>query len=153
MNHEVQEVSVKGVMPTPTGCAIFLGDGEKTFVIYVDPGIGQAISMTINSVKKERPLTHDLMGSIFLGFGIEVQRVEINDVKESTFFARLQMTMENELGKKVVEVDARPSDCIVLALQHTVPILVSRSVLDEVEDMTGVLKRILKQQQEESEDE
>ncbi len=152
MSNEVLEVTVKGVMPTPTGCAIFLGNGEKTFVIYVDQGIGQAISMTINSVKRERPLTHDLMGSIFLGFGIEVKRVVISDVKESTFFARLQLGMKNELGKKLVEVDARPSDCIVLALQHKVPILASRGVLDEVEDMTEVLERILKQR-EDSEDE
>ena len=53
MNHDTSVVSVKGVMPTSNGCAIFLGNDEKTFVIYVDPAIGNAINMTINKVKKE----------------------------------------------------------------------------------------------------
>ena len=52
MSNESFEVSVKGVMPTSNGCAIFLGNDQKTFVIYVDPAIGNAINMTINQVKK-----------------------------------------------------------------------------------------------------
>jgi bifunctional DNase/RNase len=67
MSNESFEVTVKGVMPTSNGCAIFLGNDQKTFVIYVDPAIGNAINMTINQVKKERPLTHDLIGLILKG--------------------------------------------------------------------------------------
>jgi len=54
--------------------------------------------------------------------------------------------MENELGKKIIELDARPSDSIVLALQLDPPIYVSRKVLDNVEDMTEILERILRKQ-------
>lgn len=133
-------------MPTSNGCAIFLGCDEKTFVIYVDQNIGNAISMTINDVKKERPLTHDLISSIFQGLGVKVERIIINDVDEGTFFARLILSMQNELGTKVLEIDARPSDSMVLALQTKRPIYVSRKVLDNVEDMTEILERILKQQ-------
>lgn len=146
MKNDVIEVAIKGVMPTANGCAIFLGDTGKTFVIYVDHNIGTAISMTIHSVKKERPLTHDLIGSIFLGLGVEVRRVIINSVSNGTFFARLILSMKNELGTKVVEVDSRPSDCMVLALQQKKPIFVAREVLDSVEDMTDVLEKILEQQ-------
>ncbi|WOO39564.1 bifunctional nuclease family protein [Rubellicoccus peritrichatus] len=146
MQSDVVEVSVKGVMPTSNGCAIFLGCDEKTFVIYVDQNIGNAISMTINDVKKERPLTHDLISSIFQGLGVKVERIIINDVDEGTFFARLILTMQNELGTKVLEIDARPSDSMVLALQTKRPIYVARKVLDNVEDMTEILERILKQQ-------
>ena len=148
MKNDVSEVGVKGVMPTANGCAIFLGNTEKTFVIYVDHTIGAAISMTINSVKKERPLTHDLIGSIFTGLGVEVSRVVINDVHDGTYFARLLLTMKNELGTKLIEIDSRPSDCIVLALQKKKPILVARQVMDSVEDMSEVLEKILKQQSE-----
>lgn len=150
MKNDVIEVGIKGVMPTANGCAIFLGDSDKTFVIYVDHNIGTAISMTINSVKKERPLTHDLIGSIFLGLGVEISRVVINDVRDGTYFARLLLTMKNELGTKLLEVDSRPSDCMVLALQQQKPILVAREVMDSVEDMTEVLEKILKQQNEAS---
>ena len=100
MNNDSVEVTVKGVMPTSNGCAIFLGNDEKTFVIYVDPAIGNAINMTINQVKKERPLTHDLIGLILRGLETSIERVLINDVDEGTFFARIILRMENELGKK-----------------------------------------------------
>ena len=146
---EVVEVSLKGLMPTANGCAVFLGDDDKTFVIYVDPSVGSAISMTLNNVKKERPLTHDLIGHLFLGFGISLERIVINDVHENTYFARVILTMQNELGRKILELDARPSDSIVLALQQKRPIFVSRRVYEAVEDMTEILERVLKQQKEE----
>ena len=146
MNNDSVVVSVKGVMPTSNGCAIFLGNDEKTFVIYVDPAIGNAINMTINQVKKERPLTHDLIGLILKGLETKIERVLINDVDEGTFFARIILQMENELGKKIIELDARPSDSIVLALQMKQPIHVANKVLENVEDMTEILERILRKQ-------
>jgi len=77
----------------------------------------------------------------------------INDVNEGTFFARVLLTMENELGKKIIEIDARPSDSIVLALQQKRPLFVVQRVFDSVEDMTEILERVLKQQAEEGESE
>jgi uncharacterized protein len=77
---------------------------------------------------------------------VAVERVVINDVDSGTFFARIILQMQNELGRKVIEVDARPSDSIVLALQAKKPILVAKKVLESVEDMTEILERILKQQ-------
>jgi len=151
--HDVIEVTIKGLMPTANGCAVFLGNDQKTFVIYVDPSVGSAISMTINGVKKERPLTHDLIGHIFLGFGIGLERIVINDVNDGTYFARVILQMKNELGLKILELDARPSDSIVLALQQKRPIFVAQSVFDIVEDMSEILERVLKQQKEENKDE
>ncbi|HTT56060.1 MAG TPA: bifunctional nuclease family protein [Opitutaceae bacterium] len=148
MQNDVSEVAIKGVMPTANGCAVFLGNDEKTFVIYVDHSVGNAISMTLNGVKKERPLTHDLIGSILLGFNITLERVIINDVTDGTFFARIILHMQNELGRKIIEVDARPSDSIVLALQQKKPIYVAQKVLDLVDDMSEILERVLKQQSE-----
>lgn len=149
---EVVEVEIKGVMPTQSGCAVFLASPEKTFVIYVDHSIGQAISMAFNSVKKERPLTHDLIMSILAGVEATVQHITINDVDQGTFFARILITMENELGRKIIELDARPSDSMVLALQARKPIYASSNVLDAVEDMSHILQRILKQRQDEETD-
>lgn len=153
MQNDVVLVSIKGVMPTANGCAVFLGNDDKTFVIYVDHSVGSAIQMTLNGVKKERPLTHDLIGSMFLGLGVKLERAVVNDAREGTFFARLLLRMENELGQKIVEIDARPSDSIVLALQQKRPIFVARTVFDSVEDMTEILERVLKQQAEENDPE
>jgi len=148
MKNDVVPVIVKGVMPTSNGCAVFLGDDDKTFVIYVDHSVGNAIQMTLDGIKKERPLTHDLIGHILTGLGASIDHVVINDVKDGTFFARILIRMENELGKKIVELDARPSDSTVLALQHRRPLFVAKNVYDKVEDMTEILQRVLSQQNE-----
>ncbi|MEN8661580.1 MAG: bifunctional nuclease family protein [Lentimonas sp.] len=145
MDNNVVCIEVKGVMPTSNGCAIFLGSADKTFVIYVDQGIGEAIQRAVNGEQLERPMTHDLMLSLFDGLGAEVERVVINHVEEGTFFARLIVSMENELGHKILEVDARPSDSLVLALNSGKPIYVASSVIDSVDDMTEILEKILKQ--------
>lgn len=144
----VLPVTVKGVMPTANGCAVFLGDEGKTFVIYVDHAVGNAIQMSLDGVKKERPLTHDLIGHILTGLGATLEHVVINDVNEGTFYARILIKMRNELGQKIVELDARPSDSTVLALAHKRPILVAKKVYDAVEDMSEILERVLRQQAE-----
>lgn len=152
MANEVVPVSVKGVMPTTNGCAVFLGNDTKAFVIYVDHSVGNALQLSLKGVRKERPLTHDLIGSILLGLGASLDHVVINDVNDGTFFARLLLRMENELGRKIVELDARPSDSIVLALQGKRPILVARKVFDSVDDMSEILERVLKQQSQEEQE-
>ncbi len=150
MPNDVVVATIKGVMPTANGCAVFLGNEEKTFVIYVDHSVGNAIQLTLSGVKKDRPLTHDLIGSILLGLGAQIDHVVINDAREGTFFARILLRMENEIGKKIVELDARPSDSIVLALQQKRPIYVARAVFDAVDDMTEILDKVLKQQAEDA---
>jgi hypothetical protein len=140
---------VKGVMPTDNACAVFLGNEAKTFVISVDNFVGNAIQMTLRGEKKSRPLTHDLIGSILLGLGARLEHVVINDAREGTFYARVFLRMENELARKIVEIDARPSDSIVLALQQQRPIYVTRAVFDAVQDMSEILESVLKQQAEE----
>jgi bifunctional DNase/RNase len=147
MERQVIPIGVKGVMPTSNGCAVFLGTTEKTFVIYVDSSIGAAISRAINGEQLERPQTHDLIKTMLDGFEASVDRILINDVQENTFFARIIFKMQNELGSKIVEIDARPSDSIVLALLFGSPIFVCETVFERVDDMTEILERILKQEE------
>ena len=145
MDNQVVSVSVKGVMPTSSGCAVFLGNEAKTFVIYVDQGIGEAIQRAVDDVQADRPMTHDLMLTMLDGLGAEVERIVINHVDRGTFFARVILSMENELGHKIIELDARPSDSMVMALASTKPIYVAKTVIDSVDDMTEILAKILEQ--------
>ena len=143
MSKPVVEVRVRAVLPTTAGRAVFLGNEDKTFVIYVDESVGGAITMFMSHAPKERPLTHDLMAHLMAALGAKVQRVIINDLKTATYFARLIVSAENELQqRKIIELDARPSDCIALAVQQGAPIYVSRDVWDEVDDMTEVLRKM-----------
>lgn len=157
MNKEDILVTVKGLVPTPTGCGVFLSNDEKTITIFVDHSVAAAITMFIHGIKKPRPLTHDLIANIFAGLDIRVQKVVVNDLKEDTYFARLYLVQESELGRHVVEVDARPSDSIAIALQQDCPIYVSSRVWDTAEDMTWALEQAQKEaedkQQEDDEEE
>lgn len=148
MNKEVIEVQVRAVVPLDGSYAVFLGNPAKTFVIYVDEPVGHAISMFMRGVTKERPLTHDLLASVLMAFGAKVDRVVINSVSGSVFRARLILVAENELHtKKVVEIDARPSDSIAMAVKSGSPIFVARAVMDSVEDMTEALEEVEKRGQ------
>ncbi len=152
MNRDVIEIQVRAVLPLDGSFAVFLGNEEKTFVIYVDESVGSAISMFMRGVSKERPLTHDLLATVLLAFGARVDRVIINNVQGSVFFARIIVTAENELhARKVIELDARPSDSLALALQQSAPIFVAKHVLDSVEDVSGTLTEIEKRSAEEAE--
>jgi uncharacterized protein len=142
MKSDVLPVEIRGILPANSGCAIFVGNDEKVFVIQVEHNMGAVIGMFLRDTPKERPLTHDLIGSVFKGFNITVERVVITELKNSTYFARLVLQQENELGKKIVEIDARPSDCLALAAAQKRPIFVRNSLFEQVEDMTEVLERI-----------
>jgi hypothetical protein len=134
---------VRAVLPLEASYAVFLGNAEKNFVIYVDEPVGTAISMFMRGVPKERPLTHDLMASVLMAFGGKVQRVVVNHLSGSVFHARLILSAENEIhAKKVIELDGRPSDCIAMAMQSGAPIFVAKQVWDSVDDMTATLEEI-----------
>ena len=145
MQNDAVEVFVKVPVQHTDGYALFIGNDEKTIIIYVDGSTGDAIRMIRSGTKKERPLTHDLMNLMMQGFGIDVKRVYINDVIDGTFFARLSLEMKNELGTKIVEIDARPSDSITMALMAGIPIYMSRKILDSEEDMTEIMEKIIRQ--------
>ena len=142
MKNDVVEVQIRGILPANSGCALFVGNDDKVFVINVEPNMGAVIGMFLRQTPKERPLTHDLMQSIFKGFGISVERVIITEMKNSTYFARLILQQQNELGRKFVEIDARPSDCLALATAQKRPIYVTNALFEQVEDMSEVLNQI-----------
>ena len=77
----------------------------------------------------------------------------VNDLQRGTYYARLVLSAENESQqKKIIEIDARPSDCIAMATAQRAPIYVSLDVWDEVEDMTEALRMVQEEgsQREES---
>lgn len=131
------------LMPTPAGCAVFLGDGKKTIVFYIDIAIGTAINAALAGQTPPRPLTHDLFVQTLEGFGAKVSRVVIHDVQEEVYYARLILEAENEImDRKIVELDARPSDGIALAVRVGAPIYVVSEVWGDLADMTDTLEEM-----------
>ena len=148
MPDSVIPIEIRAVVPTSGGTALFLGNPEKVFLVYVDNAVGAAIAMALGKVPRPRPQTHDLMASLLTALGAKVERVVSNDFKQDTFFARLIVSVENEVQeRKIVELDARPSDCLALALRAEAPVYASRAVWDGVDDMSDLLRRMEEQGQ------
>jgi bifunctional DNase/RNase len=142
MKNDVLPVEIRGLLPMNSGCAIFVGNARKVFIIQVEPNMGVVIGMFLKDMHKERPLTHDLVNNIFKGLNITIERVIITELRNATYYARLILQQENELGRKIVEIDARPSDCLALATAQKRPIYVSAALFEQVEDMSATLERI-----------
>lgn len=140
MNDDIH-VTVKALLPTPQGVGVFLTDGQKVIAIFVDAFVAAAITMFAQQVHKPRPLTHDLIVSLLAGLGARVTKVVINDLKDDTFYARIYLLQENELGRHIIELDARPSDSMALAIQQQCPIFIRPEVWARTEDMSWALEQ------------
>lgn len=102
-------------------------DGNRRLPIIIGTFEAQAIALELERIKPPRPMTHDLLRSVIQGFGSFVKSVLISELRDGTFFAQISLESDgNEL-----ELDARPSDAIALAIRFDSPIFVSTSVLDE----------------------
>lgn len=131
MLSELIQLSFDKIMQTRAYTVVVLGARDKRFAIYTDPSIGRMLQMYLTGMEKPRPLTHDLIDMIFKGLDVRIRQVVINDLQDTTYFARL--FLEQRIGdiKHIIEVDARPSDCITLALMNNVPVYCTREVLEK----------------------
>ncbi len=136
-------VELIALLPTQAGCAVFLGDGSKVILFYIDPAVGLSINTVMTGQKTPRPLTHDLYMLTLQAFGAQVSRVVINAVDGDVFYARLILTAENEImEKKIIELDARPSDCLAIAARAEAPLYVTRAVWDSLDDKSSFLEQM-----------
>ena len=96
-------------------------DGTKRLPIWIGPPEASAIAMEIAGKKFQRPLTHDLLVSMLTGLSVKVRRVEITDLRENTFYAKIYLEANGEL----IAVDSRPSDSLAVALKTKARIYVA----------------------------
>lgn len=128
---ELVQLSFDKIMQTRAYTVVILGSGDKRFAIYTDPSIGKTLQMYLTGIEKPRPLTHDLIDLIFNGFAIRIRQVVITDLQDTIYYARIFLEQDLDGITHIVEVDARPSDCITLALMNNVPVFCTREVLEK----------------------
>jgi bifunctional DNase/RNase len=103
--------------------------GSRLLPIWIGQPEAESIVMQIHNIKRVRPLTHDLCKSLILGLGGSLRRVQITRVEKNTYYAELHINR----GDSVVQIDARPSDSIAIALRLAAPIFASESLLSTIE--------------------
>jgi uncharacterized protein len=103
-------------------------DGDRKFPIVIGSGEAYAIDRRLKGILHPRPLTHDLLASVIEQLGGSIERIEINNLQDHTFFARIHIRQDGS----TVKIDSRPSDAIALGVATSVPIYVAEHVLDAV---------------------
>lgn len=98
-------------------------EGHRRLPIIIGQAEAQSIALEMEGIKPPRPLTHDLMKNIIASFGAELNDVLIDDLRDGTFYAKLNIDNQS--------IDSRPSDAIALAVRYGAQIFVSTSVMDE----------------------
>jgi uncharacterized protein len=102
-------------------------DSETILPIWVGAFEANAIALEIEKIVPQRPMTHDLLRNLIIEIGLKVKRIIINDLRENTFYALIDL---EDADGKPLNLDARPSDAIALALRLDCPIMVEKKVLD-----------------------
>lgn len=102
-------------------------DGQRFLPIWIGPFEADAITMQLQGVPVQRPLTHDLLKTVIEQLGGEVLQIVINGLEKNTYFARIVLDVDGDN----VEIDSRPSDAIALAVRVSAPIFVSDEVMDQ----------------------
>jgi uncharacterized protein len=103
-------------------------DGERKFPIMIGNFEAMAIDRRLKGHIHPRPLTHELLANVIDQLGGEIELIEINNLQDRTFFARIHIRQNGQ----VLKIDSRPSDAIALGAATSVPIYVADHVLDEV---------------------
>ncbi len=123
------EMSIKGLMIDPiTNMPIIIlrdQEGQRILPIWVGVFEANAIALQIENVQTPRPMTHDLLKNIIDDLSAQVERIVVTELKENTFYALIHLRTNGHS----IEVDARPSDAIALALRTRSPIFVEEAVI------------------------
>jgi bifunctional DNase/RNase len=137
---ELVPMSIKGLMLDPVSNApiVVLKDDEDKFFLPIWVGIfeANAIALQLENIATPRPMTHDLLRNMIAELDARVTRIVINDLRDSTFFAQIRLLINRGGGDRMLEIDARPSDAIALALRTEAPIYVAQSVLEQAQTLS-----------------
>ncbi|HEU4889133.1 MAG TPA: bifunctional nuclease family protein [Thermoanaerobaculia bacterium] len=140
MLNDLVPMSIKGLMLDPMSnspIVVLKDDDEKLFLpIWVGIFEANAIALQLENITTPRPMTHDLLRDMIKQLDARVTRIVINDLKDATFFAQIRLLIHRAGSEQMLEIDARPSDAIALALRTEAPIYVAQSVLDQAQTIT-----------------
>ncbi|MEN6465979.1 MAG: bifunctional nuclease family protein [Syntrophaceae bacterium] len=113
-------------------------EDKRALPIWIGLFEASAIATELEKISFSRPMTHDLMNELLKNLDIQVTMIEINDLKDNTFFAMIHLLK----NANAIKVDSRPSDAIALALRANAPIFVDEKVIDKSRSIDFAKKSI-----------
>ncbi len=124
-------IKIKKIMRQPSYTSMVVGTEEKSFAIYAAPHVGKNIQECLSDGPLKRPYTYDLLSNMCAHLDIKILQVVLSDVEEGIYSARLFVEQKKEELTHILEIDARPSDCLILAIKEEIPILCTQELLDK----------------------
>ncbi len=134
-------MKIRGLMMDPVTSmpiVILKDGGANVLPIWVGVYEANAIALEIEKVSTPRPMTHDLIRNLLVGFGAGIRKVVVNELKDDTFFAVIWVERDGQL----MSVDSRPSDALALALRLDCPIYVDESVLKSAKTTSAMSDKL-----------
>jgi len=146
MTYNFIPVNLDRIVQTHTYTAIVLKSNDKRFAIFCEASVGRFLQMHLGALERVRPQSPDLLSMVLNSCDITLKQVLINDLQDTTFYARLFLETQIPFphgGKKpelhekhlllphIIELDARPSDCIIQAFLHNAPIFCTKEVVSK----------------------
>lgn len=127
---KMHKILFSKVIQSSNYSAFILEADKKQFAIYTLPATGLHVeSMLTKEVK--RPQTHAFLDTVLTGFEIEIKKVTITDVVDGVYFSKILLSKKGTDREDILEIDARPSDSLLLALKRDTPVFCSQEVLDK----------------------
>lgn len=133
----LHEVSIAGMTIDPTSntpiIILKLVEGDRALPIWIGLLEATSIASALRDIKFDRPMTHDLFKNFVVNMNISVSKVEVCDLRDNTFYARIYFVSK----ERNFDMDARPSDAIAIALRFKAPIYVDDKVIDKSQMIEG----------------
>lgn len=101
-------------------------DADRYLAIWIDPYMAEQITLALQEVEIQRPMTHDLIKNLLNSVDAQVLRVEVIELRGEVYYGNIVVDINGDM----LEIDSRPSDALALAVRTHVPIMVSREVMD-----------------------
>ena len=137
-------IHLKQVVMTSSGTCLFLGNDQKTFIIYVDPVMGEQIRFASSKQAPSRPLTFDFMRYLLFGLDVSVRHIVLYRAEKETFFAKILCQQSCGSLTHLTELDVRPSDAILFSLATSKPIAIDSGLFQSLSDAGDLLENFLK---------
>lgn len=129
MEEKMHKTLFSKVVQSNNYSAFILKANGKEFAIYTLPTTGLHIE-DILAKSEKRPQTHAFLDTILEGFDISIKKVILTDVIDNVYFSKILLSKKGKETEDILEIDARPSDALLLALKHDTEVLCSQKVLD-----------------------
>ncbi|MBW1650026.1 MAG: bifunctional nuclease family protein [Deltaproteobacteria bacterium] len=122
----VENVRIDKTINLPV-ISLKLIEKNKIIPIYVGMLEASAVVSAMQNVKFDRPMTHDLFKNILGELNVSVAKAELADIRDNTYYAKIWLMLKD----KILDIDARPSDAIAIALRFDAPIFVNSKIMEK----------------------